>query len=138
LGAGDVIRVRTSQSAELGFPWIEGRVVRLTPDTLWYLASGGVSPVSFAGAEIQRGTGRKNWRNGIGIGALAGAAVGALVADRSFEPRFGYEDGAVGGALIGGAAGFFVGKMMGGWETVDLDQLMIGDGNLAVSLSIRR
>ncbi len=165
LVAGDAIRVRASQSAEPGLQWTEGRVVRLTSDTLWYQASGSVSPISLDAAEIQRGTGRKRWRNGLGICALAGGAVGALVAYRSFEPRFGYKDlgealfcpflgcepdtqlnsrkdetagGAFLGALIGGTAGFLVGKMLGGWETVELDQITVGAGNLGVSLSIRR
>ena len=46
--------------------------------------------------------------------------------------------GAVVGALTGGTAGYFVGKMLGRWETVELDQFMIGGGNLAVSFRIRR
>ena len=46
--------------------------------------------------------------------------------------------GAVAGALIGGGLGYVVGKLLGRWETVQLDQLMIRDGSLAVSMRIRR
>ncbi len=45
---------------------------------------------------------------------------------------------AVGAALIGGGLGYVVGMLLGRWETVQLDQFMIGDGNLAVSMSVRR
>ena len=136
---------------------------RLIPDTLWYQASGNVSQISMENAEIQRAAGRKHWRNGLWIGAVAGGAIGALVAYSSFEPRFGYKNlavfffcpgcdpdtqlnsraeetagGAVVGALAGGAMGFLVGKSLGRWERVELDQLTVGDGNLAVSMRIRR
>ena len=83
-----------------------------------------------------------------------------------FEPRFGYDNyiavlfacvfadcgspsqvnsrgeetvgGAVGGALIGGTLGYFVGKMLGRWETVELDQITAGGGSLSLGLRIRR
>ena len=169
LFAGDSIRVRTSQSTEPGRQWTEGRVVRLTPDTLWYQASGNVSPISMENAEIQRAAGLKHWRNGLGIGAVAGGAIGALVAYNSFKPKFGYDNfitglicearkrsnpcdrgpqvnsrpeetagGAVVGALAGSAMGFLVGKSLGRWERVELDQLTVGGGSLAVSMRIRR
>ncbi len=167
LVAGDAVRVSAPQSREPSPPWIEGTVVRVKPDTLWYEARGSVSSISVDNVEIQRPTFRDRRWAGLGIGALAGGAVGALAAYSSFEPRFGYEDGlgdficllfgcdpgpqvqvnsraeetaggAVVGALTGGALGFFVGKVLGRWETVELDQVMIGDGNLAVSMRIRR
>ena len=167
LFTGDAIRVRASQSTEPDPQWTDATVVRLTPDTLWYQARGSVSPISMENAEIQRAVGRKRWMNGLRIGVLAGGAVGALAAYISFEPRFGYEDdlgafikrsfgvdpgpqvqinsraeetagGAVVGGLTGGALGFFVGKVLGQWETVELDQLTVGGGSLAVSMRIRR
>jgi hypothetical protein len=167
LAAGDTIRVRASQSAEPGHQWIEATVVRLTPDTLWYEASGSALAMSLDNAEMRRATDRNHRWRGLGIGALAGGAVGALAAYSSFEPRFVYEDpgclllaifvlcdpgpqvqvnsqgeetvsGAVGGALIGGALGFFAGKALGHWETVELDQLTVRDGSLAVSMRVRR
>lgn len=46
--------------------------------------------------------------------------------------------GIVAGALIGGGLGFLVGKMLGHWETVELDQLTVAAGNVAVSMRIRR
>ena len=45
---------------------------------------------------------------------------------------------AVAGALIGGGLGYVVGMLLGRWETVELDQVVVGDGNLAVSMRIRR
>ncbi len=44
----------------------------------------------------------------------------------------------LGGALIGGGLGYVVGMLLGRWETVELDQVMVGDGSLAVSMRIRR
>jgi len=46
--------------------------------------------------------------------------------------------GAVVGALTGGALGFFVGKALGPWETVELDQLRVGGGAISLSFRIRR
>ena len=40
--------------------------------------------------------------------------------------------------MTGGGLGYVVGKALGRWETVELDQVMIGDGNLAVSMRIVR
>ena len=167
LVTGDAIRVRASRSTEPDPQWTDATVVRLTPDTLWYQARGSVLPISMENAEIQRAVGGKHWTNGLRIGVLAGGAVGALAAYISFEPRFGYEDGlgafikvafgvdpgpqvqvnsqaeetasgAVGGALIGGALGFFVGRVLGRWETVELDGLTVGSGALSLSVRIRR
>ena len=170
LVAGEAIRVRDSQSTEPDPQWTDATVVRLTPDTLWYQSGGSVSATSLDNVELKRPTFRNHRWAGLGIGALAGGAVGALAAYSSFEPRFGYEDGvgaficllfgfgrcdpgpqvqvnsrteetaggAVVGALTGGALGFFVGKVLGRWETVELDQVNFGAGNLAVSMSIRR
>ena len=42
------------------------------------------------------------------------------------------------GALIGGGLGHLLGKAVGRWETVELDQIRAKDGNLGVSVSIRR
>ena len=42
------------------------------------------------------------------------------------------------GVLAGGGLGYLAGKMFRRWETVELDQLTVGAGNLAVSMSIRR
>ena len=167
LVAGDAIRVRASQSTEQDPQWTDATVVRLTPDTLWYQASGSVSAMSSDNVELKRSTLRNHQWAGLGIGALAGGAVGALAAYSSFEPRFAeYEDfiaclftggeagcgpggqvnsrseetagGAFVGALTGGALGFFVGKVLGRWETVELDQITVGDGNFAISIRIRR
>ncbi len=139
-------------------------MVRLTPDTLWYRSSGDVSPMSLGNADIQRSTSRSHRWAGLALGAVAGGAIGGLVAYNSFEPRVGYESlgtviacvfnncgpppqvnsrseetvgGAVGGALIGGTLGYFVGKMLGRWETVELDQITAGGGRLSLSLRIR-
>ena len=169
--AGDMIRVRASQSTGTGRGWTEGSVVRLAPDTLWYQSSGGVSAMSWDNIELKRPTFRNHRWSGLGIGAAAGGAFGALVTLVTFEPSeklsfscsilfFVCSDeivdplveplvpfksrteetvsGAVRGALIGGGLGYVVGMLLGRWETVQLDQVMIGDGNLAVSMRIRR
>jgi hypothetical protein len=70
------IRVRASESAEPGRRWIEGTVARLTPDTLWYGASGSVSSMLLDNAEIQRHRNRR--LAGMVIGGIAGGAIGAL------------------------------------------------------------
>ncbi len=168
LVAGDVIRVRASQSPGTARGWTEGSVVRLAPDTLWYQSSGSVSAMPWDNLELKRPTFRDHRWSGLGIGVAAGGAIGALVALLSFEPTenlsvacsilsFVCPDAivdeafvpansraeetarlAVGGALIGGGLGYVVGMLLGRWETVELDQFTIGDGNLAVSMSIRR
>jgi len=167
LVTGDAIRVRASRSTEPDPQWTDATVVRLTPDTLWYQAGSSVSAISTDNVELKRPTFQNRRWAGLWIGALAGGAVGALAAYSSFEPRFGHEDGfgaligllfgadpgpevqvnsraeetaggAVGGALIAGTAGFFVGKMLGRWETVELDQLTLGGGALSLSFRIRR
>lgn len=167
LVAGDTIRVRASQSTGRGRGWTEGSVVRLASDTLWYQASGTVLPISVDGTQIQRPAFRNHRWSGLAIGAAAGGAIGASVALAYSEPLENLSrscsilsfvcpgelgdalvpansrskktaTGAVGGALIGGGLGYLFGKALGRWETVELDQVMIGDGNLAVSLSIRR
>ena len=121
--------------------------------------------MSWDKVELKRPTsGDRRW-SGLGVGASAGGAIGALVALVDFSPEnlsLGCailslvcpEDlvvslvpansraretvvGAVGGALLGGGLGYVVGMLFGRWETVGLDQVMIGDGNLAVSLSLR-
>jgi hypothetical protein len=111
-------------------------------------------------ADIQRPTLRDHRVRGAQFGGLAGAAVGGLIAYSRFEPEIetgptkctGFNcrqpqqtnsglvasiKGAAAGILIGGTLGWFVGRALGQWETVELAQLMIGDGNLAVSLRIR-
>jgi outer membrane lipoprotein SlyB len=45
--------------------------------------------------------------------------------------------GAFYGALIGGTLGYVVGRGLGRWETVEIDQVTVGDGALSFSLSIR-
>ncbi len=166
LVAGDSIRVRASRSTEPDPQWTDATVVRFTPDTLWYQAGSSVSAISIDNVELKRPTFRNRRWTGLGIGALAGGAVGALAAYSSFEPRFGYEDdlgafikrsfgvdpgpqvqvnsraadtaaGATVGALAGGALGFFVGKALGRWETIELDQLTVGGGALSLSFRIR-
>jgi uncharacterized protein YcfJ len=127
--------------------------------------------MSWDNVELKRPTFRNHRWSGLGIGAAAGGAIGALVALVNFEPTeklslscsilfFICSDelvdplvdhlvpvhsraeetatGAVRGALIGGRLGYVVGMLLGRWETVQLDQVMIGDGNLAVSMRIRR
>ena len=42
------------------------------------------------------------------------------------------------GVLIGGGLGWVIGKALTRWERVELDQITVGNGNLAVSMSIRR
>ena len=170
LVAGDMIRVRASQSTGTGRGWTEGSVVRLAPDTLWYQSSGSVSAMSWDDVELKRRTLRNHRWSGLAIGAVAGGAIGALVALVDFEPTSPLENlslscsilsfvcphervdplvpansraeeaatRAIGGALIGGGLGYVVGMLLGRWETVELDQVMVGDGNLAVSMRIRR
>ncbi len=164
---GEAIRVRDLQSTEPDPQWTDATVVRLTPDTLWSQAGSSVSAISIDNVELKRPTFQNRRWAGLWIGALAGGAVGALAAYSSFEPRFGYEDGlgafiglafgvdpgpqvqvnsraadtaagATVGALTGGALGFFVGKVLGRWETVELDRLAVGSGALSLSFSIRR
>ena len=123
--------------------------------------------MSWDNVELKRPTFRNHRWSGLAIGAAAGGAIGALVVLASSEPlqnlllscsilSFVCPDelvdplvpvrshaketatGAVAGALVGGTLGFFVGKQLGRWETVELDQLTIRDGSLAVSMRIRR
>ena len=158
--AGDTIRVRASEGQ-----WTDATVARLVSDTLWYESNEIVSPISIDNAEIRRPTHRNHRWSGLGIGAVAGGAAGALIAYARHEPRLRREGpwfcvpawgcdpgplvqvnsraeetatGAVGGALIGGGLGYGVGMLLGRWESVELDQITVGDGNLAVSMSIRR
>jgi hypothetical protein len=157
LVAGDAIRVRASQSTEPDRQWIDATVARLTPDTLWYQSDDIVSPISIDNAEIRRRTHRDHRWDGLAIGALTGAVVGGLAAYASYEPRFCSDSflfsscsgqansragdtafGAANGVRYGAGLGFLVGMLLGRWETVELDQLTVGDGNLAVSISIRR
>ena len=155
LVAGDAIRVRASQSTEPDRQWIDATVARLTPDTLWYESSGNVSPISIDSAEIQRATDHNHQWRGLTIGAAAGAAGGGLVAYARYKPQFcspfpfgcsGQINsragdtalGAFSGARYGAGLGFLVGMLFARWETVELDQITVGDGNLAVSISIRR
>ena len=171
LFVGSIIRVGASQSTGTERGWTEGSLVRLTSDTLWYQSDGSVSAMSLVNAEIRRATDRNRRWAGLGIGAAAGGAIGALVALVNFEPTeklslscsilfFVCSDelvdplvdpivpvnsraeeavtGAIVGALTGGGLGYVVGMLLGRWETVELDQVMVGAGNLAVSMSIRR
>ena len=156
LVAGDAIRVRASQSTEPDRQWIDATVARLTPDTLWYQSDDIVSPISIDNAEIRRPTHRNHQWLGLAIGAVAGVAVGGLAAYASYEPRFcsgfffsscsGQTNsragdtaiGAANGVRYGAGLGFLVGMLLGRWETVELDQLTVGDGSLAVSMRIRR
>ena len=166
LVAGETIRLRPSQSTGTGRGWTEGSVVRFAPDTLWYQSSGSVSAMSWDNVELKRPTYRNHRWAGLGIGAAAGGAIGALVAVVNFSPIeklalscsilsfVCMEDhvgplmpvnsraeetatGALRGVLIEGGLGYFIGKALGRWETVELDQITVGDGNLAVSMSIR-
>ena len=160
LVAGDTIRVRPSQSTEprgqwtveqpkpRWTEWTEGTVVQLTPDTVWYQSSGSVSPISMDNADIQRPTHRDHRVAGAVIGGLAGGAIVGLVAyfeTARVETAFRTNDrarqtvyGVIGGALWGGVFGNLLGRQLGRWETVELDQITVGDGNLAVSLRIQR
>ena len=170
LVAGDVIRIKASQSTGTGRGWSEGSVVRLAPDTLWYQSSGSVSALSWDDVELERATLRNHRWSGLAIGAAAGGAIGAFVALVNSEPTFPLEGLSLGcsllsfacpvdfanpftpdksqtgetvtyvlgGALIGGGLGYVVGRLLGRWETVELDQVIVGDGSLAVSMSIRR
>ena len=148
--------------------WTEGTVVRVTPDTVWYQSSGNVSPISMDIANIQRPTHRDHRVAGAVIGGVVGGVVGALIGYSSFEPEYKLQGGfgASGGGFVcalngcnipqsnsragdtanvaiavGGTAaivGYLIGKAVGRWETVQLDQVAIAPGNLAVSMRIRR
>ena len=159
---GDTIRVRASQSTELERPWIDGAVVRLTPDTLWYRSSGDLLPMSLGTAQIKRSSLRDHRGTGTLLGALAGGAAGGVLAYRRFEPEFApvqcnaifaalcappqqlnYEllaaakGGAV-GALLGGTVGWLIGRGAGRWETVEVDRIRATDGVFSLSLRIGR
>lgn len=162
LATGDTIRLRAYQSTEPGPGWIEGAVVRLTPDTLWYRSRGSVQPMSFGNAQIERSTFRDHRWGGTQLGVLAGGVVGGLVGFLTFEREFAPVDcmaifqelcppprqtnlglvagarGAAAGALIGGVVGWFVGRRAGRWETVELDPITTRAGALSLSLRIRR
>ena len=86
--AGDMIRVRASQSTGAGRGWTEGSVVRLTADTLWYQSGGSVSAMSLDNVELERSTFRNHGLSGLGIGAVAGGAIGALVANVISEQTY--------------------------------------------------
>ena len=141
--------------------WTEATVVRLTPDTLWYQSSGNVSPISMDIADIQRPTHRDHRVAGAVIGGVTVGAISALIGHKEYSPRVG--DCGSGwnffcsatkpnplsrgeqtaliaalGASVGGYLGYHAGKLLGHWATVELDQVMIGDGNLAVSMRIVR
>lgn len=165
LVVGDMIRVRASSATGMERGWNEARVVRLAPDTLWYQSNGSALARSWDNVELKRPTfGDRRW-SGLGIGAVTGGAIGALVALVDFSPEnlslgcailtlICPEElvlplvpessraretvvGAVTGALIGGGLGYVVGRMLGHWETVELDQVIVGQGGLGLSFSIR-
>ena len=157
LVAGDTIRVRASQSTDPDPQWTDATVARLTPDTLWYRSNDIVSPILIDNAEIRRPTHRDRRLAGLAIGAVAGVVVGGMAAYASYEPRFCSDSflfsscsgqansragdtalGAFSGARYGGGLGFLVGLLLGRWETVEIDQITVEAGNLAVSLSIQR
>ena len=107
--AGDSIRVMALQSAEpkrqwgVEQPkpeWTEATVVRLTPDTLWYEASGNVSPIPMDNADIQRPMPGDYRVAGAVIGGVAGGVVGGLIGYATHEPKFGF-----GGSGFGGIGG---------------------------------
>ena len=152
LVAGDAIGLRATRRWPLEQrkpQWTEATVVRVTPDTLWYQSGGHVSPISVEKSEIRRRTFRNHQRAGTVIGVVAGGAIGALAGHASYEPKtrvsgppvsreaFTVESGFY-GALIGGGLGHLLGKALGHWETVELDRITARDGNLAVSVRIRR
>ena len=141
--------------------WTEATVLRLTPDTPWYQSSGGVSPISMDIVDIQRPTDRDHRVAGAVIGGVTVGAISALIGHKEYSPRVrdcgsgwnffcfatkpnplsrGERTALIAalGASVGGYLGYHAGKLLGHWETVELDQVMIGDGNLAVSLRIRR
>ena len=141
--------------------WTEATVVRLTADTLWYESSGNVSPISMDDAAIQRPTARNHRWAGAAMGGVTFGVISGMISHKTYKPRvsscsgggwgFGCGSrpnefsqgqvtaaGVAGRALVGGFFGWVLGRKLERWETVELDQVMIGDGNLAVSLSIRR
>jgi len=140
----------------------DATVDRLTPDTLWYQSRGSVSPMAMDNADIQRLTLRDHRLRGAQFGGLAGAVVGGVIGYNRFEPEIvdvpckyavtpdlcrpprqtnsglvASIKGAAAGVLVGGTVGWFVGRALGQWEAVELAQVMIGDGKLAVSMRIR-
>ncbi len=153
---GDTIRVRTPEGR-----WTEATMFRLTSDTLWYQSSGNVSPISMDIANIQRPTQRDHRVAGAVIGGVTIGAITALIGHKEYSPRVsdcgsgwnffcsatkpnplsrGEQTALIAalGASVGGYLGYHAGKLLGHWETVELDQVMIGDGNLAVSMRIVR
>ena len=165
LAIGNTIRVRLSQSTEPKRRWTKATVVRMTLDTLWYQARGSVLPMPMDNAVIQRRSFQNHERLGLGIGGVVGGVIGAVVGasmGRGDEFKTVYSNctlmgdcrtaeykqinsstddilrGSVVGALLGAGVGGLIGKAVKRWQTVELEQVMIGDGNLAVSLSIRR
>ena len=154
LVAGDTIRVKPSRSTEpkrqwtVEQPvprWTEATVVRLTPDTLWYQSSGSVSPISMDIADIQRPTHRDHRVAGAVIGGVTGGAIGAWIGHGNYSLRsscgiFCSKPNPLSrgehtafmvavGASVGGFLGYHAGKLLGHWETVELDQLSVGGGN---------
>ena len=126
-----------------------------------------MAAMAWDNVELKRATGRNRGWSGLGIGAAAGGAIGALVAVVNFDPvgrltltcsllSFVCPDdvvdpltpvnsraretaiGVFRGALVGGGLGYIVGRMFGRWETVELDQLVISGGSLAVGIRVRR
>jgi len=136
-------------------------MLRLTPDTVWYQSSGNVSPISMdiANIQIQRATHRDHRVAGAVIGGVTGATVLGLFGHSVWSPVVKENNDcflfcatepnpfsrgaqtaifAALGALTGGWLGLIVGEKLGNWEAVELNQITVGDGNLAVSISIRR
>ncbi len=141
--------------------WTEGTVVRVTPDSLWYQSSGNVSPISMDIANIQRPTHRDQRVAGAVIGGVTVGAISALIGHKEYSPRVsdcgsgwnffcsatkpnplsrGEQTALIAalGASVGGYLGYHAGKWFGHWETVELDQVMIAPGSLAVSMRIVR
>ena len=110
-------------------------------------------------ADIQRSMhGDSRWV-GLVAGGVALGAVGALVGYSGYEPKithcftgFGgspcshqlnsrFEDTANAALALGGIGaglGYLLGRTVGRWETVELDQITVGAGNVAVSMRIVR
>ena len=117
-----------------------GTVAAVDADTLVLGVKHGTSSLaipfaSMTSLEVSRGK-KSNVGKGLGIGFLAGAALGAVIGFAAGDDPPGFlafssEQKAAAGAILGGLAGGVIGGVVGAtgpserWETVPLDQIRV-------------
>ena len=81
-------------------PWTTATLLRVDGDSIWYRTTDGeVSRIATADAHVRRPTGTNRRTEGIVIGTLVGATLGALVGYAQYQPEY-YYQGDIGGAIL--------------------------------------